>query len=439
MNTLSILFVLPLLIIFSYLFDTFARKTKFPAVILLMITGILIRTACNVYGYTDFDFLENLIPVLGTIGLILIVLEGAVELEINREKLPLILKGFLAALFILIANIWILQWVFGVLFQMEHNEAVLYAIPLSIISSAVAIPSAAGLISKEKEFVTYESTFSDILGIMIFNYAIRQFESDQSLIGGTALVSLCLQILGVIVISLAITYILFRLLQQIHHHVKFFLILALLILVYAFGKLFHLPALVTIFIFGIFLSNVKSLLPQFLLNYLDIEQTEKGFHEFHILTAESTFIVRTFFFLFFGFSIEIIDFDSFSPIIYGLLIFMVMLVIRYVYLSATTLNIKPSALVYMSPRGLISILLFIQLKEVSFLNTTTSPIDERVLLVVILGSMLVMLLGTLKKPKNDEIIISDLNTEEEEEGFTFDSPSIPPSLDENENETTDNS
>jgi Kef-type K+ transport system membrane component KefB len=404
-----------------------------------MITGILIRTACNVYGYTDFDFLENLIPVLGTIGLILIVLEGAVELEINREKLPLILKGFLAALFILIANIWILQWVFGVLFQMEHNEAVLYAIPLSIISSAVAIPSAAGLISKEKEFVTYESTFSDILGIMIFNYAIRQFESDQSLIGGTALVSLGLQILGVIVISLAITYILFRLLQQIHHHVKFFLILALLILVYAFGKLFHLPALVTIFIFGIFLSNVKSLLPQFLLNYLDIEQTEKGFHEFHILTAESTFIVRTFFFLFFGFSIEIIDFDSFSPIIYGLLIFMVMLVIRYVYLSATTLKIKPSALVYMSPRGLISILLFIQLKEVSFLNTTTSPINERVLLVVILGSMLVMLLGTLKKPKNDGIIISDLNTEEEEEGFTFDSPSIPPSLDENENETTDNS
>jgi len=437
MNTLSILFVLPLLIIFSYLFDTFARKTKFPAVILLIITGILIRTACNVYGYTDFDFLENLIPVLGTIGLILIVLEGAVELEINREKLPLILKGFLAALFILIANIWILQWVFGVLFKMEHNEAVLYAIPLSIISSAVAIPSAVGLLSKEKEFVTYESTFSDILGIMIFNYAMRQFESDQSLIGGTALVSLGLQILGVIIISLAITYILFRLLQQIHHHVKFFLILALLILVYAFGKLFHLPALVTIFIFGIFLSNVKSLLPQFLLKCLDIEQTEKGFHEFHILTAESTFIVRTFFFLFFGFSIEIIYFNSFSPIIYGLLIFVVMFVIRYVYLSATTLKIKPSALVYMSPRGLISILLFIQLKEVSFLNTTTSPINERVLLVVILGSMLVMLLGTLKKPKNDGIIISDPNVDEDED-FTFDSPYIPPSLDENENET-DNS
>ena len=39
-------------------------------------------------------FLDNLIPVLGTIGLILIVLEGAIELEITVEKLPLIFKGF---------------------------------------------------------------------------------------------------------------------------------------------------------------------------------------------------------------------------------------------------------------------------------------------------------------------------------------------------------
>jgi type II secretory pathway component PulF len=84
-------------------------------------------------------------------------------------------------------------------------------------------------------------------------------------------------------------------------------------LVYAFGKLFHLPALVTIFIFGIFLSNVKSLLPNFLKTYLDLDQTEKELHEFHILTAESTFIVRTFFFLFFGFSIQLTDFNSPTP------------------------------------------------------------------------------------------------------------------------------
>ena len=407
MNTLYILFVLPLLIIFSYLFDAFSRKTKFPSVILLMATGIIFRFFISFSGYDDFAFLDNLIPVLGTLGLILIVLEGAIELEINRKKMPLILKGFLAALVILIANIFALEWVFENIFGIQNTIAVLFAIPLSIISSAVAIPSAASLIDKEREFIIYESTFSDILGIMIFNYAIRQFESDQVLVGAEPLISLVLLILGVIMISLLITYVLFRLMQQIDHNVKFFLILALLILVYAFGKLLHLPALVTIFIFGIFMSNVKSLLPRFLRNYLDLDATRKEIQEFHILTAESTFLVRTFFFLFFGFSIQLSNFKSIIPFFYGLIIFLIMFFIRYMYITFTSLKIKPSPLVYMSPRGLISILLFIQLKDVSFISLDQSPIDERVLLIVILSSMLVMLLGTMKKQKDKEEILID--------------------------------
>ena len=431
MNTLSILFALPLIVIFSYLFDTIARKTKFPAVILLMFTGILIRTVTAASGYNDFEFLEDLIPVLGTIGLILIVLEGAFELEISLEKLPLILKGFLAAFFILIANIWLLQWLFGFLFQMETSEAVLYAIPLSIISSAVAIPSASSLLNQEREFVIYESTFSDILGIMIFNYALRQFDSQEPLVGAAPLINLGFQIIGVIIISVLITYMLFRLLQKIDHQVKFFLILALLILVYALGKLFHLPALVTIFIFGIFLGNVKSLLPRFLRNYLDLEKTEKGIHEFHVLTAESTFIVRTFFFLFFGFSIQLINFNSLSPLIYGLIIFITMLLFRYLYFTVTTLKIKPSPIVYMSPRGLISILLFIQLKEVSFINTIQVPIDERVLLIVILSSMLIMLLGTMKKQKKEELVVTE--SKDDNESIPFDMPIEPQNLSQNEN------
>ena len=431
MNTLSILFALPLIVIFSYLFDTIARKTKFPAVILLMFTGILIRTVTAASGYNDFEFLENLIPVLGTIGLILIVLEGAFELEISLEKLPLILKGFLAAFFILIANIWLLQWLFGFLFQMETNEAVLYAIPLSIISSAVAIPSASSLLNQEREFVIYESTFSDILGIMIFNYALRQFESQEPLVGSAPLINLGFQIIGVIIISVLITYILFRLLQKIDHQVKFFLILALLILVYALGKLFHLPALVTIFIFGIFLGNVKNLLPRFLNNSLDLEKTEKGLREFHVLTSESTFIVRTFFFLFFGFSIQLINFNSFSPLIYGFIIFITMLLFRYLYFTVTTLKIKPSPIVYMSPRGLISILLFIQLKEVSYINTIQVPIDERVLLIVILSSMLIMLLGTMKKQKKKELVVSE--SKDDNESIPFDMPIEPQNLSQNEN------
>ena len=399
MNTLLILFIFPLLIVFSYLFDRLARKTKFPAVILLIFTGILFRVLSSAYGFTQLEFLDDLIPVLGTVGLILIVLEGALELKISKDKLPILLKGLSAALIILLLNIAALQWIFSSLLGMTPQLSVLSAIPLAIISSAVAIPSAGGLLDKEREFIVYESTFSDILGIMIFNYALRQFEIGEGLLNGSSLFALLFQIIGVIVISIGITYILFRLLKQIEHHVKFFLILALLILVYALGKLFHLPALVTIFIFGIFLSNIKRLIPKFLVRNLDIEQTEKELHEFHLLTAESTFLVRTFFFLFFGFSIQLSPFDSIQPLVYGLIIILIMLTIRYCYFTVTTVKIKPSPIVYLSPRGLISILLFLQLKEVSYISLLESPIDERVLLIIILGTMLVMLLGTIKKPK----------------------------------------
>ena len=414
MSTLSILIVLPLLIVFSYIFDLIARKTKFPSVILLMFTGILIRIGTTVYGINEFGFLDNLIPVLGTIGLILIVLEGALELDITAEKFPVIIKGFLAAGIILILNIIAISLAFEHLLGMSAQAAVIYATPLSIISSAVAIPSSAGLREKEKEFVVYESTFSDILGIMVFNYAIRQFETNQALVSAESLIALGLQILGVIVISLLITFCLFYLLQKIEHHVKFFLILALLILVYAFGKFFHLPALVTIFIFGLFLSNVKALLPDFMKQRLDIEATEKGLHEFHILTAESTFLVKTFFFLFFGFSIDVTAFTSADPFIYGLLIFGIMLGLRYGYFILTTFKITPSPLVFISPRGLISILLFLQIAEVGFLKEVKTLVDERVLLVVILASMLAMTRGTMKKAKVPVEELNELEAPEED-------------------------
>ena len=398
MSTLTILIVLPLLIIFSYLFDIISRKTKFPAVILLMFTGIIIRTGTTLYGFTEFGFLENLIPVLGTVGLILIVLEGALELDIKRDKLPVILKGFFAAGIILVLNVLGVYLLFYHFLGIGHQAAVIFAIPLSIISSAVAIPSSASLFERDKEFVVYESTFSDILGIMFFNYAIRQFETNQTMISMESIVGLGLQIIGVIVVSLFITYCLFQLLQKIEHHVKFFLILALLVLVYALGKFFHLPALVTIFIFGLFLSNVKTLLPDFMKRNLDLEETKKGLHEFHILTAESTFLVKTFFFLFFGFSINLSEFTTIDPFLYGLLIFVVMFGIRYVYFTTTTFKFKPSPLVFISPRGLISILLFLQIKEIPFMDGIISVIDERVLLVIILASMLIMTQGTMKKP-----------------------------------------
>jgi len=403
MDVGSILIILPVLIIFSYLFDILAIRTKFPSVILLVLTGIIARSISTYYGYNNFEFLDSLVPVLGTIGLILIVLEAALELEIKKEKMDIIIKGFMAASVILIINIILVSLFFQNIIGLPYPTSVIYAIPLSIISSAVAIPSASGLINKNREFVVYESTFSDILGIMLFYYSIRQAEKGEALIGLEPILTLIGQIFLIIVLSLAITYLLFQLIQRIEHHVKFFLILALLILAYEIGKdILKLPSLVLIFIFGIFLGNFSNLIPERLKRYVKTEKVGKDdLHEFNLLTAESTFLVRTFFFLFFGFSIPIESFVEFEPYIIGATVLLIMYGVRYFYLAVTNKDVESKPLLYFSPRGLITILLFLSIADYEI--EKSSIIDEKVLLVIIIASMLIMIQGSItRKNQNKE-------------------------------------
>ena len=64
----------------------------------------------------------------------------------------------------------------------------------------------------------------------------------------------------------------------------------------------------------------------------------------------------------------------------------------------------------MSPRGLISILLFLQIKDLEIIQLEKSVIDERMLLIVILTSMLVMTLGTLSNKQKsipEEVVLEE--------------------------------
>jgi len=206
----------------------------------------------------------------------------------------------------------------------------------------------------------------------------------------------------IIIISIAITYLLFQLIQRIEHHVKFFLILALLILSYEIGKEFlKLPSLVLIFIFGIFLSNFSNLIPDSLKKYIKTDKVGKSdLHEFHLLTAESTFLVKTFFFLFFGFSIPLESFIEFEPYIIGATVLLIMYGVRYFYLALVMPDDDSKPLLYFSPRGLITILLFLSISDYDIQKSNI--VDEKVLLVIIIASMLIMIQGSINRKKKED-------------------------------------
>ena len=109
----------------------------------------------------------------------------------------------------------------------------LYAVPLSIMSSAIIIPSVAYLIQEKKEFMVYESTFSDILGIMFF-YFLKDNGDVESV---TAVVKgVSLNILLTLIIAVVSGYLLVFLFKKLQLQTKYFLIFSVLVLLYALAN-----------------------------------------------------------------------------------------------------------------------------------------------------------------------------------------------------------
>ena len=112
------------------------------------------------------------------------------------------------------------------------------------------------------------------------------------------------------------------------------------------------------------------------------------------MTAELAFLIRTFFFLLFGYSIDISLIFSVPVILTGSLIILVILIIRYVFLRyISKTNIFPE--LFIAPRGLITIILFYSIPA----HLTTEKFNDGVLSFVIIVSGLIMMTGILFSKK----------------------------------------
>ncbi len=382
MSTQEIIILLCGLVIFSYLFEVFAKKTKVPAVLLLLATGIGLRLLADAFGFAGIDF-SKILPLLGTLGLILIVLEGALDLQFTPEKKKVILKTLGTAFFLLIASTFLIGWFFVYVTGADYKTCLLNAVPYGTISSAIAIPSVVHIAASQKEFIVYESTFSDILGIMFFNFLLHNEQIQASSFVGVGLET-------VIILGLAgvFSFFLLYLLRRIGHHVKFFLILTILILIYAIGKEYHLSTLVIILVFGLFLNNTQLFDTEWFKKIFLYPEFEKDIKQLRQLTAESAFLLRTFFFVIFGYTMELTHLANWPTIANGLAVAGICYLLRGIYLYFfAKVDLRP--VLFISPRGLISILLFFSIPDEYLLL----GIDSGLLLSVILITNLIMTYG----------------------------------------------
>lgn len=384
MSTYSILILLSGLVIFSYLFDMIAKRTQIPSVLLLLTLGIGLKQLVTYFDFETFDFLK-ILPTLGTVGLILIVFEGALDLKYDSDKNKLIRKTFFSALVILLVTTGSITILLHQLTGYSYHLCFVNAIPFSIISSAIAIPSVSGIKKQQREFMIYESSFSDIVGIILFNFAISNESYNFS-----AFSNLGIELLLIFLFSAVSCLLLLYLIGRINHNIKFFLIISILVLVYAIGQTFHLSSLIIVLAFGLFLNNADEIRIPFFRKYFIYPNLSKDLVQLHQLSAESAFIIRTFFFVIFGFTIVIDQFKDFTLIQYGLLILGLIYLIRLLYLKfVAKTDVNP--LVYITPRGLISILLFYNLPK----DLRINGVETGLLFMIILATSIVMSLGLL--------------------------------------------
>lgn len=384
----AIIITISVLLLLAYVFDLSAARTKIPAVILLLLLGWFVRQVTDGLGINVPD-LTVALPILGTIGLILIVLEGSLELELPKSKSNVIIKSFLLALIPMVIFTVALGLAFQYFTPSTLKEGLINAIPFGVISSAVVIPSAKYLTTSNKEFVVYESSLSDILGILLFNFLVLNDPINAFSFGKFGL-----QLLIMAAVSFLATLGLAYLLRKIEHHIKFAPIIVLLILIYAVSEVYHLPALIFIIVLGIFLGNLDELAHIKWIHRLRPEILNREVYRFREITVEATFLIRSLFFLLFGYLIVNSEILNTRTLTWALAIVAAIFLIRGLYLWISRIPLFP--LLFLAPRGLITILLFLAIPVTS----KVTVVNKSLIIQVIVLSTLVMMFGLMwaKKP-----------------------------------------
>jgi hypothetical protein len=207
-----------------------------------------------------------------------------------------------------------------------------------------------------------------------------------------------------ILLSVILSYLLVLIFQRIRDNARLFLLISILIMLYSIGKIFHLSSLIVILVFGLILSNYKLFFARKLKKYINGDILEGINKEFHLVTLESAFVVRTFFFVIFGITLDLQSLFNMETAIISLSIVAALYLVRFIFLRIFSKNVFTELLI--APRGLITILLFFGIPAKYLQDSFSSGI----LLYTILFTGIIMTFG-LMLHRDEAADVNDLSFE----------------------------
>jgi len=170
------------------------------------------------------------------------------------------------------------------------------------------------------------------------------------------------------------------------------MLIAVLILLYAIGKQLHLSSLVIILVFGVLLNNTNLFFFGKIKSWIDSKMISGILKDLHLVTRESAFVVRTFFFVVFGTTIDFRALLNLEIVGVSLIIVAVFYLSRFLLLKAFFIkkSILPELLI--TPRGLITVLLFFSIPA----HLESDTFNSDIILITILTTSIIMTWGLIR-------------------------------------------
>ncbi len=354
MEIATIIIAIGVLIFLAHFFGWLFSFVRIPDVLMLMAIGILLGP---VLGVVSPDFFGRAGDAIIMIILVMILFEGAIKLKFSHLK-----KAMLGTITLGISSFLLTTAGVGLLLSQLVNFPLVPSFLIGAIlgsnSTALVIPFIEKLRIKEESRTTLflESSLSDVFSIvltlaLIASMELGVFQMETVVLDITANLALA-TMLGAF-----FAFVWSLVLNKIHNiQNSVFATPAFVFIVFGITEILGYSGLVSVIAFGIVLGNIPFLLSSLRENYgtlYDMFRPKPLSSRELSFFSEMVFIIKVFFFLFIGISLNFEDTSILLLALFlGILIFLLRLIAVLFSIPRSTPKFDASIMSVTAPRGL---------------------------------------------------------------------------------------
>jgi cell volume regulation protein A len=385
------------LLVVAFLANRVFRITRIPDVVVLMALGLVLGP---VLGLIDADRFSKATNLLGTLAIILVLFEGGLDLDL-RETLRHFPGSLLLAVLSFVFSGGLVGWIVSHALGLPLTSGLLVGAVLGCTSSTIVLPvlQQMGLEEPVKVTLMLEASWGDVLAVLTVGLMLGMKGQSGTVASGLAH-GLVMQV-GVALIFAVTGGVLWSRLLRVLSEQRFWQVLtfSMVLVLYAGMEAMGANGLIAVLAFGLTLSNFPGIDPGLELRHLvtTVADSQQALLTFH---SELAFLVRTFFFVLIGAVAQLASFREHPLLMAGTVA--AIFFARWLAIKSSQWSwheIGPAgrdAILWMLPRGLITVVLAIQATEARGAELSFLP---GLAFAVILATNLLVVVGSLRGAK----------------------------------------